>query len=221
MPGAGNSRSAQSLTPFLHDLLNTLAGKALDEPLTFGELWAGQLRAPGQATPPVPDGKRAIDLAMMTTALNLGRPYRLPFESNDIYFVQEEINHLFPEQIASWLSSHARPSSSAADLSVPGRTLRALPLAQDFPVVVAVRLSLSFPVLLSTLPLYAIDRTLKVNQPKPTRVTRVYFSDGGLCSNFPVHFFDSPLPSHPTFAVNLRDFHPDHPKERVFLPEVL
>jgi hypothetical protein len=30
-----------------------------------------------------------------------------------------------------------------------------------------------------------------------------WWSDGGICSNLPVHFFDSPLPSRPTFAVDL------------------
>ena len=48
--------------------------------------------------------------------------------------------------------------------------------------------------------------------------TRVYFSDGGICSNFPIEFFDSPLPTRPTFGVDLRDFHPDHPEQRVWMP---
>jgi hypothetical protein len=32
---------------------------------------------------------------------------------------------------------------------------------------------------------------------------RNWFSDGGICSNFPIHFFDAWLPSRPTFGVNL------------------
>ena len=32
---------------------------------------------------------------------------------------------------------------------------------------------------------------------------RNVFSDGGICSNFPIHFFDSWLPTRPTFGVNL------------------
>jgi len=27
--------------------------------------------------------------------------------------------------------------------------------------------------------------------------------DGGLTSNFPIHFFDAPLPGRPTFGINL------------------
>jgi hypothetical protein len=33
-----------------------------------------------------------------------------------------------------------------------------------------------------------------------------------LC-NLPIHFFDTPLPRWPTFAINLKQFHPDHKTE--------
>ena len=33
-----------------------------------------------------------------------------------------------------------------------------------------------------------------------------WFSDGGLAANLPVHFFDSPLPTRPTFAIDLATF---------------
>ena len=58
---------------------------------------------------------------------------------------------------------------------------------------VAARLSLSFPVLLSAIPLY------------DEQGTQHWFSDGGICSNFPLHFFDSPLPRWPTFGLDLQD----------------
>ena len=35
-----------------------------------------------------------------------------------------------------------------------------------------------------------------------------WFSDGGLAANLPVHFFDSPLPTRPTFAIDLAPFAP-------------
>jgi hypothetical protein len=35
-----------------------------------------------------------------------------------------------------------------------------------------------------------------------------WFSDGGISSNFPVHFFDRLVPRWPTFAINLRPFAP-------------
>lgn len=103
-------------------------------------------------------------------------------------------------------------------------------------------MSLSFPILLSAVPLYAIDSTLKSvkkvrdynkHNPdqKPMPVSKVWFSDGGISSNIPLHFFDSFLPQHPTFAINLADKRPDadegnlkpkpepgFEKWRVFLP---
>lgn len=38
---------------------------------------------------------------------------------------------------------------------------------------------------------------------RPEDLQRNWFSDGGICSNFPIHFFDAWLPSRPTFGVNL------------------
>jgi hypothetical protein len=95
-----------------------------------------------------------------------------------------------------------------------------LPDTDDLPVVVAARLSLSFPLLISAVPLWAFDRTLREPQPE-----RCWFSDGGVSSNFPVHFFDAPLPQRPTFGIDLDGFHPDHPRQpdeaqNVWLPSV-
>jgi len=220
--GASPGLEQRALTPWLHGYLNRLAGKNSDEPLTFGELWAGALRPEGSSLAVDPGAERVIELAMMTTALNLGRPFRLPFESREVYFVEEEIAPFLPESVVRWLTAHARPSPTAEDLSKgSGKTYLALPEAAELPVILAVRLSLSFPILLSALPLYAVDRSLRANAQKPRQATRIYFSDGGICSNFPVHFFDNPLPTRPTFGVNLRGFHPDHPGERVWLPELL
>lgn len=58
-------------------------------------------------------------------------------------------------------------------------------------------------------------------RPGPARKPKLcLFSDGGICSNFPVHFFDAFLPGRPTFAINLTEFHEaDKAKELpVFLP---
>jgi hypothetical protein len=85
------------------------------------------------------------------------------------------------------------------------------------PVAVGVRLSLAYPVLLSAVPLYAIDWTRDPSR-RPLRPERCWFSDGGISSNFPVHFFDQPLPRWPTFAINLRPPHVDLPDEEVWMP---
>ena len=69
-------------------------------------------------------------------------------------------------------------------------------------------MSLSFPILIGAVPLYAVDYT-RTNK-KDRVMTRCWFTDGGITSNFPVHFFDRPLPRRPTFTINLRPAHPDH-----------
>src|SRR5262249_1238982 len=88
-----------------------------------------------------------------------------------------------------------------------------LPSGRDLPVVVAARMSLSFPVLFSMVPLHAVDFTFKANRGEHPRAERCWFIDGGLSSNFPVTFFDQPLPRWPTFCIDLAEFHPDYPKD--------
>ena len=201
-----------ALTVWLTDLLDRLAGKtAAEGPLTFGDLWG----SPAGAEDPA---RRAINLEMMTTCLTQGRPYRLPFETDGFYFHPEEFRRLFPARVVDWLLAHPRPGAPR-DRHVP---LRPLPAAADLPVVVATRLSLSFPLLMSAVPLHAID--FNRNLPRQARAPeRCWFSDGGITSNLPVHFFDSPLPRWPTFAINLRGVHPDYPlsadeSANVYLP---
>ena len=103
------------------------------------------------------------------------------------------------------------------------KQLYRFPDPQDLPVIVATRTSLSFPVLLAAVPLYAVDYTLAENddKEKSRRAERCWFSDGGICINLPIHFFDAPLPMWPTFAINLKQFHPDYPDEdhAVWLPK--
>jgi hypothetical protein len=59
---------------------------------------------------------------------------------------------------------------------------------------VAIRLSLSFPGLLSAVPFHQ-----KVGDEYRSSL----FSDGGIASNFPVHFFDAWFPRRPTFGIDL------------------
>jgi Patatin-like phospholipase len=195
---------AQVLTPFLSNLINEAAGRErTDPPLTFGELW--QIDDADQ--------ERKIDLQMMTTNLTTGRPYRLPFIEDIFFFDPEEWAKFFPPKVMSWL---LEKSSSSAE-AIGGATVRSLPTAKDLPVVVATRMSLSFPILLSAVPLYASDFGRQNDEDQKPQ--KCWFSDGGICSNFPVHFFDSPLPRWPTFAINLKPFHPDHMNEPVFMPD--
>ncbi len=158
----------------------------------------------------------------MTTNLTEGRPQRLPFDTERYYFHPEEFGRLFPERVVRWMIEHPRRGEDPSRNPDECAPLRPLPNPADLPVVVAARLSLSFPLLLSAVPLYAIDYSRKL--PEGERKPEVcWFSDGGIVSNFPVHFFDRPVPRWPTFAINLRRFHPDYPpgpdeRDNVYLP---
>jgi hypothetical protein len=214
MPGTGKGSQA-SLTPWLADYLDRLAGKATDGvPLTFGDLWWPDQPTGGQGRVT----ERTINLEMMTTSLSLGRPFRLPFrddedvrENGRFYFRPDEFRKLFPERVVRWMEDHPRATpdeeSASETIKIPGCV--PLPEPWNLPVVVAVRMSLSFPILLSAVPLHAVDHTRKRRQDRV--LERCWFSDGGMCSNFPVHLFDAPLPRWPTFAINLRERHPDYP----------
>jgi hypothetical protein len=147
------------LTDWLHEALQGAAGLPLDQPLTFAHL-----------------AEQDIALKVISTDLTDGAPVTWPRpEPGEYRFRAEDIRRLFPDEVAA----HMERCGTASDglLPVPGDQL---------PVVVAVRLSLSFPVLIASIPLYAQDGG------------RHWFSDGGICSNFPVHLFDSWLPRRPT-----------------------
>ncbi|HEY7391774.1 MAG TPA: hypothetical protein VH640_24875 [Bryobacteraceae bacterium] len=198
------------LVNWLAPYLDRLAGKPSDgPPLTFGDLHAAQ-----------------INLEVMTTAVNLGRPYRLPFRDPDriFYFCPDEFRTLFPRRVVEHMIAHAPARKSKTPRTADGKLLIAFPDEEDLPVVVATRMSLSFPILLAAVPLYAVDFTRKANQhlapDEQPLAERCWFSDGGETSNLPIHFFDAPIPEWPTFAINLKNFHPDYQREEdaVWLP---
>jgi predicted acylesterase/phospholipase RssA len=165
-------------------------------PVTFGDLWYADKPHEykrGEHTGGAPD-RRAIDLQVITTCLSDGQPYRFPFqpELDDrqrFYFKVEDMERLFPSSIVGWLTGHPDDGTKVEDEHHP------LPNPADLPIVMAARLSLSFPGLLSAVPLY---RKMPDGQFR-----KCWFSDGGIASNFPIHFFDSPLPRWPTLAINL------------------
>jgi hypothetical protein len=140
-------------------------------------------------------------------------------ENRQFFFRVDEFMKLFPQPVVTWLKEHPRAPKDEAARVREAEYLRAgywpLPEPCDLPVIVAVRMSLSFPLLLSAVPLHAIDYS-RLNE-KDRVLERCWFSDGGISSNFPVHFFDSPLPRWPTFAITLAEQHADHPPD-FYLP---
>ncbi len=215
-----------ALTPWLTGLVDGLAAKdgPAAGPLTFGDLRA-----------------KGIDLQMMTTNVTHRRPQRMPWTNRELFFDPAELRCLFPERIVAWMEAHppatgeGRKGERARRRLAALSPLRPLPAPDDLPVVVAARMSLSFPLLVSAVPLHALDLTRRDTreaveavesgrQPAHPLVAEVcWFSDGGITSNFPVQFFDAPLPTRPTFAIDLDGFHPDHPRRpdesaNVYLP---
>ncbi len=72
---------------------------------------------------------------------------------------------------------------------------------KHLPILVAARMSVSFPILFSAVPLWILDK----RDEKKHVFRRCLFCDGGICSNFPIHLFDSPIPSWPTFGISLHE----------------
>src|ERR1700694_750012 len=138
---------------------------------------------------------------MRTPDLSVRRPYTLPFVTHPgqpqrdgrYAFDEKEWRGYFPQR---GLRGVGAQTEGGRDNS----GYRYLPDSQDLPVIVAVRMSLSVPLLLSAIPLYRQDWTY-CDSAERGRLRRCIFSDGGISSNFPIHFFDHLLTNRPTFAI--------------------
>lgn len=223
--GKDDDGSRPGLSEWLHEGIQRSAGlKVTDPPLTFRDLWTAPLH-PGDPSTPCgerdPSARRAIDLQVFTTNVSHGRPYRLPLldGSARLFFRREELADYLPPAVLQALWDAGRPyvPQQPDDLSKSEdvKGFRELPGA-DMPIVVAARLSLSFPLLFSAVPLYAIDQVAPKGR---RRLRRCWFTDGGVSSNFPIHLFDAALPRWPTFGLWLDERDPYRPKDRLFLPQ--
>ena len=185
--------SIKGLTDWLHEGIQDIAfgaGAPTATPLTFGDLIG-------------PDPKKPIiDLRMVTTNLSMRRPHTLPKIDLDVVYDPAEWATLFPADVNRWLKDTGRPGAAFPELS-------AFPEVAALPVVVALRMSLSFPILFKAIPAFANDRaTLEIlrhanGEAPKIKKARLWFADGGISSNFPIHLFDALLPSRPTFALSL------------------
>jgi hypothetical protein len=243
-PGSG---FGEALTPWLHERIEKCAGpneREPGEPLTFRDLWT----EPGGIWDDTKtEADRYINLAVMTTNLVNRRAHQMPWENHEWFFKPDEFLKLFPKDVVDHMVKKALPlNEKKTARSLIGRGLAArqgllpLPEAADLPVIVATRMSLSFPVLLSAVPLWRFDYTWEENEcllrdwrvwgdlvaktdglealedphawptvGRPAEEAEYeccWFSDGGISSNFPVHFFDRLVPRWPTFAIDLRPF---------------
>jgi len=231
---------------WLHDSIQEIAGRSTrqwDEVLTIAALRS-----------------RNIALEVMVTNVSEGRPYALPFNEPFI-FCKRDFEKLFPEPIVAKLTRSARKIRGIELPQEDGYYF--LPKGDELPVAVAARLSMSFPLVFSSVPLYSLpqwvrerieDDEFKLSEEPldvvPTSLGRLmdrdtpaskerysissalqkakrwrsedrtyaprhedliphWFSDGGIASNFPIHFFDQWLPTSPTFGITLR-YLPDY-----------
>jgi len=195
--------SRDGFTDWLARLIDEAAGNETGGPLTFGDL----------AAPP--DGRPAIQLAMMTTSLMEKRPYTLPMpEDHRFVFEKSEWDRIFPERVMAFLTTQCDRFTPPAGEA--GEYYHFPDLAR-LPLIVGARMSLSFPLLISAVPLWRRDFTL-LEEAERNKLRRCLFSDGGLSSNFPIHFFDRLLPNTPTFAISLDDYDEKRNRDDVWLP---
>ena len=220
----------EALTEWLHKGIQGAAKLPLGRPLTFQDLWdapGGPKQDNGQ---PV---QKSIDLRMITTAVSHGRPYELPLGdlSVRLFFKLSELQDYFPESVIKHLADKALPYTKPEmyyavdptkddDRTVDPptdpkglRDFRELPVG-DLPVLVAVRLSMNFPILFKAVALWAVDAqagpTAGSAVVKAPTFRKAWFTDGGVTSNFPVHVFDAPVPKWPTFGVFIDDQSPSN-----------
>lgn len=219
------------LTDWLTDQIDLIAERpTTGPPLTIGDLWGAPAVALEMAIPTqgrvLPEERlaaraaRLVDLEVMTTNLTLRRPYRFPFTDRIFYFCPVQLGRYFPDRVIERLRATSTAAVDRIDkhgdetatisMKCPchQQPVWKVPAAWDLPVVVAARISLSFPGLISAVPMFCVDYSRAFGK---RGLVEVWFSDGGISSNFPMHFFDSPWPARPTFGINLSPPHPDLP----------
>jgi predicted acylesterase/phospholipase RssA len=207
---AGRPERTAALSSWLAAEMERVAGLDVGvTPLTFGMLWNPNSDPGALASDDVADD-RAINLEMITTCVTQGMPYRFPCSTAGLYFRKEDLDGYFPKHVIQWMLDHPRPGAAQHD------GFSVMPAIADLPVIVATRMSLAFPFLLSAVPLHAVDYTATTENRPPQPI---WFSDGGICSNFPISLFDAPLPRWPTLAISLGTFTARTPADGVFMPK--
>jgi hypothetical protein len=223
--GRGESEEDLALTPWLYRRLQELASKPMREPLTISDL-----------------KDHGVQFQVMTTNLSRAEPLVMPWNNAIYFFDPDKFTKLFGEDVVREMKANpprlpGGPVERREREVLLQHALPKLPFPRpdNLPIIVATRMSLSFPLLISAVPLSAIDYTLQVNKDYVNAVTNWrrdhpdgtlqqhvegvenrpsfdvnWFTDGGLTANLPVQFFDSPLPTRPTFAVNLAPFTEQH-----------
>lgn len=230
--GMTEDKAHVALTPWLHARIQESCGRTPhDSPLTFGDLWNAN-GLPDWLTASARSAMRSIDLQVFSTNLAHGRPYIFPlaeteseasrFRSRErLYFTEREMKRYLPLDVVQWMVAKSKPyvlEEGREGKDPPAETaegMRELPAPKDFPVLLAARMSLAFPLLFTAIPLHAIDH----DPPDKRSFRRCWFTDGGISSNFPIHLFDSYFPRWPTFGISLEPVIEKRPLSLWYLPK--
>lgn len=191
---SGDGSAVPALTDWLHTKLQALAGRndpGLSPEQRSAIVTYGELRGAG------------IELTTITTDLTHGTSERFPLQTRGWAFKRSELARLFPPDVVEHLVAHGvAPTDPVRVAALAGAGLHPLPSPDQLPILLGARISLSFPLLLSAVPLYAWTPEESGDRWSMSYV-KSWFSDGGITSNLPVHLFDRPLPTRPTYAINL------------------
>jgi predicted acylesterase/phospholipase RssA len=178
------------------------------KPLTFGML-----------------EQQNIKLRTITTNLSQRTPINLPSLGYSLAKI-EDLKKLLPSNVVDYIAS-MQPTEGISKKIKDHQQYYVLPTQADLPVLLAIRLSLSFPVLLAAFPIYRIDHSLHLCPEELNTPKVCWLSDGGITSNFPIHLFDNVFPSRPTFGISLGEYHAcrheedeaKFPSNRIYLPQ--
>jgi hypothetical protein len=147
-PQGERDSGTPALTEWLHDVIQSLSGQPAGDPLRFEHLWNAE-RYPGE-----PDTHETLTLRVITTSVSHHEPRSLPIpeRGGTFWFLPEEFRQLFPEDVVQWMMGYDPDT-----ISWDGKDYYRLPREGALPVIVAARMSLSFPFLVSAVPLHEPD----------------------------------------------------------------
>ena len=145
--GSSDDGSAvPALTDWLHTKLQALAGRndpGLSPEQRSAIVTYGELRGAG------------IELTTITTDLTHGTSERFPLQTRGWAFKRSELARLFPPDVVEHLVAHGvAPTDPVRVAALAGAGLHPLPSPDLLPILLGARISLSFPLLLSAVPLY-------------------------------------------------------------------
>ncbi|GGM40294.1 patatin-like phospholipase family protein [Dactylosporangium sucinum] len=231
LAGAPDPDVDRGVVHWLGDCFSELAGLEHGEVLRFGHLWHGPQYRPGGGQRGAGPRTRLVNLQLVTTDLTRQRPYVFPLDpdAEPLYFYPGDIEGVFAEPVVTAMCA-------TQQVKVGDLVLHRLPDPWDLPVVVAVRLSMALPGLFKAVRLYRLNPATTIRDDLGRGITasgtvlrwpaegdrlpeELWFSDGGITSNFPVHLFDTLLPAWPTFGLNLGDHPEAFPHQDVWLPQ--